>query len=375
MPQLFVGLILIGFACSTLQTDVCIKRDTLDIPSDHIFHKKTKPLILGHRGQPRKFQENSIEGIKSVADLGADGFETDIYLTDYNQLVLFHDDNAKALTGVDKIIWQMTPQEIGNLSYQKTLTYGSQNLKYTFSKERKVGLLEDLLKAVKDTDMLMYLEMKPSKLDSVNLTKSMETGKAVAKLVTRLGLQKKAFLVSFDFMKSLAAKRENPDLVVGSFYSTSYWNKDTAWYSSVKKHLKTLPGLSTCLDALPSNRSLMDFLFEKGSVFKSINASFVDMDYKIYGNKSINKDAVKTLRDNYNKKLSFGAWTIYSMSMSNAQIEASEDKVQALIDKGAERLITDDIARLRKKLKRNIGEQLCSSILLTLISFAVSVSF
>ena len=217
--------------------------------------------------------------------------------------------------------------------------------------------------------------MKPSNLDGVNLNKSMETGKAVAKLVTKLGLQKQAFLVSFDFMKSLAAKRENPDLVVGSFYSTSYWNKDTAWYSGLKKQLKTLPGLSTCLDALPSNRSLIDFLFEKGSVFKSINASFVDMDYKIYSNKSINKDAVKTLRDNYNKKLSFGAWTIYSMSMDSAQIEASEDQVQALIDKGAERLITDDIARLRKKLKRNIGKQLCSSILVVLMSFVLSFLF
>lgn len=79
----------------SLQNDACINRDTLDIPADHLFHDKSKPLILGHRGQPRKFQENTIEGIKSVADLGADGFETDIYLTDHNQLVLFHDDNAK----------------------------------------------------------------------------------------------------------------------------------------------------------------------------------------------------------------------------------------------------------------------------------------
>ena len=62
-----------------------------------MFNKKAKPLILGHRGQPRLFQENTIEGIKSLADLGADGFETDIYLTDHGQLVLFHDDNAKVI--------------------------------------------------------------------------------------------------------------------------------------------------------------------------------------------------------------------------------------------------------------------------------------
>lgn len=69
----------------------------MEIPSDHLFHEKAKPLVLGHRGQPRKFQENTIEGIKSVTGLRGDGFETDIYLTDYNQLVLFHDDNAKVI--------------------------------------------------------------------------------------------------------------------------------------------------------------------------------------------------------------------------------------------------------------------------------------
>ena len=73
----------------------CFNRKTPDIPSGHLFHKKQKPLILGHRGQPRKFQENSIEGVTSLVGLGADGYEIDIYLTDAGQLVLFHDDNAK----------------------------------------------------------------------------------------------------------------------------------------------------------------------------------------------------------------------------------------------------------------------------------------
>ncbi len=41
------------------------------------------------------FQENSLEGVKSLIELGADGYEIDIYLTNYGQLVVFHDDNAK----------------------------------------------------------------------------------------------------------------------------------------------------------------------------------------------------------------------------------------------------------------------------------------
>ena len=216
--------------------------------------------------------------------------------------------------------------------------------------------------------------MKPSNLIYNSFNRSIETGTTVAKLVTKLGLENKVFLVSFDFMKSLAAKRENPNLVVGSFYSTKYWNRNAAWYTDLKKQLKKFPGLETCLDPLPSNRSLIDFLFKKGSIFKSINASFVDMDYRIYGNKTISKNTIKTLQDNYSKDISFGAWTVYSMSMDSAQIEASEGEIQNLISKGAERLITDDIPRLKKKVGGGAAEKHCSSLLL-MISFLVMVSF
>ena len=194
--------------------------------------------------------------------------------------------------------------------------------------------------------------MKPSAVYYTNTTRSINTGKEVAKLVTKLGLEKRAFLVSFDPLKSLAAKRENPNLVVGTFYEEKYWKQDSAWYAACKRMLKTYPGLKTCLDAIPNDRSLMDFLFEKGSVFKSINASFVDMQFTIYDNKKFSNNTFKTLRDNYNNKISAGAWTIYSMKLNETETEATEAQVAHLIKEGAERLITDDVPRLRRKLGR-----------------------
>ena len=64
------------------------------IPADHLFHKKTKPVIIGHRGQPLKYQENTLDGFKSVEGMGADGYELDIYKTKDNKLVVFHDDDT-----------------------------------------------------------------------------------------------------------------------------------------------------------------------------------------------------------------------------------------------------------------------------------------
>ncbi|XP_065058703.1 uncharacterized protein LOC135686407 [Rhopilema esculentum] len=245
---------------------------------------------------------------------------------------------------------------------------------YNFSQNLKVALLEDLLNAVKDSELFMYLELKPSKVVYANKTRSVDSGREVAKLITKLGLEKKVFIVSFDFLKSLSAKLENPNLVVGSFYEEQYWQQDSVWYSSLKRQLKeSFPGLGTCLDGLPNDRSLMDFVFKKGSIFKSMNASFVDMQFTVYNNKKFSNNTFKTLRDNYNEKISFGAWTVYSMKLNSAETDATEKQVQLLIDNGAERLITDDVPKLRKKLSKSSANAQTESLLLVFSLLAIAL--
>ncbi len=56
-----------------------------------MINEKIKPLVLGHRGSPTLYQESTLDGIKSVKKLGADGFEVDVYLTKDNKIVCFHD--------------------------------------------------------------------------------------------------------------------------------------------------------------------------------------------------------------------------------------------------------------------------------------------
>lgn len=65
------------------------------IPASHLYNKKKKPLIIGHHGNPSNFQENTIDGFKSLAALKADGMELDAFLTKDEQLVVFHFDNTK----------------------------------------------------------------------------------------------------------------------------------------------------------------------------------------------------------------------------------------------------------------------------------------
>lgn len=49
-------------------------------------------LILGHRGSPTRFRENTIESFEEALRGGADGFETDIRLLSDGVPILYHDD-------------------------------------------------------------------------------------------------------------------------------------------------------------------------------------------------------------------------------------------------------------------------------------------
>lgn len=52
-------------------------------------------LILGHRGSPRRFPENTIASFDEALRAGADGFETDLRLLFDRTAVLFHDDELQ----------------------------------------------------------------------------------------------------------------------------------------------------------------------------------------------------------------------------------------------------------------------------------------
>jgi glycerophosphoryl diester phosphodiesterase len=49
-------------------------------------------LILGHRGSPKRFPENTLASFEETLRAGADGFETDLRLLFDRAAVLYHDD-------------------------------------------------------------------------------------------------------------------------------------------------------------------------------------------------------------------------------------------------------------------------------------------
>jgi glycerophosphoryl diester phosphodiesterase len=58
-------------------------------------------LAFGHRGARRLAPENTLESLQIAVLEGADGLEFDVQRTSDGELVLFHDDQCKRLTGLD----------------------------------------------------------------------------------------------------------------------------------------------------------------------------------------------------------------------------------------------------------------------------------
>ena len=54
--------------------------------------------------------------------------------------------------------------------------------------------------------------------------------------------------------------------------------------NELKQKFGNLPGMKTCADSAPNGTDFTRAMFQGGAVPKAINASFLDMDYKIYDN-------------------------------------------------------------------------------------------
>ena len=181
-------------------------------------------------------------------------------------------------------------------------------------------------------------------------SESEKIGKAVAKLISSKGVTNKVLLSSFDPFKILAAKKAYPSIVIGMFYKKGMWDQNAV--DAMKNHFRDLPGMSLCVGNAPNGTKFMDFLFETGDLLKSTNSTYVVMDYNIYNNPKFSNNTFQTFKDNYSPELSFGAFIIDNLALTDAQRANDETILDLLINNKASVLVTDNIPRLRKKLDR-----------------------
>lgn len=103
-------------------------------------------LSIGHRGAKGYVAENTFESISKAIELNVDGIEIDVFKCASGQLVLFHDEDLKRLTGESGLIESLTIKEL-----EQFLVLG----KY------KIPTLEDVLKKIKEP-IFVNIELKGS---------------------------------------------------------------------------------------------------------------------------------------------------------------------------------------------------------------------
>jgi hypothetical protein len=74
--------------------------------------RNVMPAVVGHRGIPAIFPENTMISFRAALEAGADGIESDLHLTADKVLVLLHDDTLNRTTVSTLTLWMLT----GNMS-------------------------------------------------------------------------------------------------------------------------------------------------------------------------------------------------------------------------------------------------------------------
>jgi glycerophosphoryl diester phosphodiesterase len=106
-----------------------------------------KKSLIAHRGVHYNYIENTLSAFR-MAMLKKYIIELDIHLTKDNKVVVFHDDNIKRITGVNKEIKESTYEELNNIMNIPTLdevlnlVNGEVPIIIEFKSSQKVGKLE-----------------------------------------------------------------------------------------------------------------------------------------------------------------------------------------------------------------------------------------
>ncbi|NLA53052.1 MAG: hypothetical protein GX858_01650 [Clostridiales bacterium] len=131
------------------------------------------PLIVGHRGMPSEYVENTLMSVKGAADAGADVIENDIYLSRDNELFINHDSSLKRLYGRSDIrdTEQLTLEELQSIPFSFSGITGVPYSNHTIANMSRYGsiiqddslpipALKDYYETFQDTDIVYFVVIK-----------------------------------------------------------------------------------------------------------------------------------------------------------------------------------------------------------------------
>lgn len=77
-----------------------------------MYNWPQKPFILAHRGARSLAPENTLKAFQKAFELGADGFECDVFLSQDAVPVILHDETLERTTSGHGLVWEHTAQAL-----------------------------------------------------------------------------------------------------------------------------------------------------------------------------------------------------------------------------------------------------------------------
>ena len=160
-----------------------------------------RPLLIGHRGYPARYPENTMASFEGAIKAGCDMIELDVTLTKDRKVVVIHDDTLDRTTEGKGSVIDHTLEEI------KRLDAGSW-FDSRFSSER-VPELSEVLKLTADR-CLLNIEIKQSAFEADYPADAIEH--QVVDLVKTAGTMDRVIISSFDkrILQRIAAMEAPP---------------------------------------------------------------------------------------------------------------------------------------------------------------------
>ncbi|MFN3827390.1 MAG: glycerophosphoryl diester phosphodiesterase [Micavibrio sp.] len=111
------------------------------------------PKIIGHRGACGYAPENTLESIKTAADLGVEWIEMDVKLTKDDVAIIFHDDELDRTSNGSGLVMETSYEDIKQLEAGSWFADSFAGI--------KIPTLEEALELIIDLDLGLNLEIKP----------------------------------------------------------------------------------------------------------------------------------------------------------------------------------------------------------------------
>lgn len=171
--------------------------------------------LIGHRGYPALYPENTMLSFQKAIGSGCDGIELDLQLTKDNKVVVIHDQTLGRTTNGKGNVKDYTLKEL------KKLDAG---------RDQKIPSLEEVLKSF--TEVVLVLELKSSGKDTFRLCKE------TIKLASKEKAQERSVFVSFSLSALKTIRELLPSAATGLIFSKPWPPMDN--YHFLPKYINAI---------------------------------------------------------------------------------------------------------------------------------------